>query len=57
MKSAHGGGGGVNRVMQIRRSVPFLRQIRRSAKILVQIRNHKYIRKQKCKDLKANWYV
>ena len=32
---------GVNRGMQIRRSVPFFRQIRRSAKIFVQIRNHR----------------
>ena len=36
---------GVNRGMQIHRSVPFFRQIRRSAKIFVQIRNHNHIRK------------
>ena len=30
---------GVNRGMQIRRSVPFFRQIRQSANVFVQIRN------------------
>ena len=33
-----GGGGGLNRGMQIRRSVPFFLQIRYSANIFVQIR-------------------
>ena len=56
MKESYNYKRGVNRGMQIHRSVPFLRQIRRSAKIFVQIRNYNHIRKQECKGLKVNWY-
>ena len=45
---------GVNRGMQIHRSVPFIHEIRRSNNIFVQIPNHNHIRKQKSKSSKAN---
>ena len=48
---------GVNRSMQIHRTVPSFRQIRLSAKMFVQIRNHNHIRKQRCKGSKLNWYM
>ena len=48
-----GGGWGMNRGVQIHRSVPFFREIGRSAKIFVQIRNNNHFRKQKCKGLKV----
>ena len=48
-------GGGMNRVMQIRQSVPFFRQFRRSAKIFVQILKHNHNRKLRCKGSKVNW--
>ena len=44
---------GLNRSMQIRRSVLFFRQIRRSAKIFVQIRNHNRIRKTEVLSFKG----
>jgi len=37
---------GVNRGMQIRRSVPFFHQVRRSANIFVQIRHRNHVQKQ-----------
>ena len=46
---------GVNRVMQIRQSVPFFHHICRSTNIFVQIRNYNHIRKQKYKSSKVNW--